>query len=65
MVDRSDRSEMAGCSEIAYFSYNYRLMAVRPDGKPVKLLVGEDRDLIHFLAHDLAAGMKLPLEMPA
>ena len=42
-------------------SVSYRLMAERSDGKPVKLLSDpNERDLLRFLAHDLAAVMNLP-----
>jgi len=44
---------------------SYRLMAVRSEGNPLKLLSDNERDMIRFLAYDLAAAMKLPLEASA
>ena len=44
-------------------SVSYRIMATRSDGKPMKLLSDPgERDLLRFLAHDLAATMQLPFE---
>jgi len=43
-------------------SKSYHLEAARSDGKPVNLLTdSNERDLIRFLAHELAAAMNLPL----
>jgi len=46
-------------------SVSYRLMAARSDGEAVKLLSDNERGLIRFLARDLAAAMRLPLDESA